>query len=90
EGESTLLSTAELNNLLTKMCVNPSLLNSSTGDLTALYSAVNSATNTTKVIQSAIDHQVAWELKADYIFNGAQIIFNDIFNVETLNGAVQA
>ncbi|MDC5030344.1 calcium-binding protein, partial [Acinetobacter baumannii] len=90
EGESTLLSTAELNNLLTKMGVNPSLLNSSTGDLTALYSAVNSATNTTKVIQSAIDHQEAWELKADYIFNGAQKIFNDIFNVETLNGAVQA
>ncbi|MEQ1088289.1 hypothetical protein [Acinetobacter seifertii] len=90
EGESTLLSPAELNNLLTKMGVNPSLLNSSTGDLTALYSAVNSATNTTKVIQTAIDHQEAWQLKADYIFNGAQKIFNDIFNVETLNGAVQA
>ncbi|MEI1665383.1 calcium-binding protein, partial [Acinetobacter baumannii] len=90
EGESTLLSQAELNNLLTKMGVNPSLLNSSTGDLTALYSAVNSATNTTQVIQAAIDHQEAWELKADYIFNGAQKIFNDIFNVETLNGAVQA
>ncbi|MDO7435116.1 hypothetical protein Q5X65_18455, partial [Acinetobacter baumannii] len=90
ESESVLLTNTQLSELLTKMGITGSLINTTTGDLSALYTALGSTTNTTKIIQTAIDQQESWELRADYIFNGAKEIFNNIFNAETLNSSIQA
>ncbi|MEI1663697.1 calcium-binding protein, partial [Acinetobacter baumannii] len=90
ESESVLLTNTQLSELLTKMGITGSLINTTTGDLSALYTALGSTTNTNKIIQTAIDQQESWELRADYIFNGAKEIFNNIFNAETLNSSIQA